>query len=307
MSLFILGIERSATTWVSNILDAHPDTDLFMEPMSVFTTRFKQWPNRFEKIEDVEKMSRYFRDEMEVLRSRKRWALTRVSNQSIAWNLDLTIADFLVTKKIASDAIIDFYELNFHRKNSFGSYPKSNNRTDVIKSLRLNFNPDIIQKIDSQARVIVTVRDMASAILSIQKQLNRGNLSELRNLMMNKFGEITPYTLFEYWQLSYNTLLTGLDDTNTPYLVLKHPFMLHSLTETVEKLIHFTGLSDNQAVYRYLEESNRAGSGIHSTNRSRTALIEQSKKAWNELSDQLKSTILKTNFHPSLTDLVEFR
>lgn len=306
MSLFILGIERSATTWASNILEAHPDTEVFMEPMSIYKTRFKEWPNRFEKIADANKMSRYFWEEMNILRNRKRWALTRLTEKSIAWNLDLTLAEFLVQKKMANDHVTDFYELNFHKKNSFGWYPKSENRVDVIKSLRLNFNADLIREIDPQAKVIVVIRDLASTILSIHSQLKRGKLSELRALMETKFGDTGLHSLCHYWQFSYNSLLSGLDDSETPYLVLKHPYMLKNLKKTVGKLMDFSGLEKSDSVYHYLEESNRAGIGLHSTDRDHASLLRQTKKAQNGLPNELKDKIKRADFHPVLKDLADY-
>jgi len=305
MTLFILGIERSATTWVSNILEAHPSTEVFMEPMSIYHTRFHEWPNRFEKITNTEKMCQYFCQEMEILRKRKRWALTKLSERSIAWNLDLTVAEFLIQKKLANDHIKDFYELNFHRKNSFCTYLKSSDRIDVIKCLRLNFNAPIIRKIDPEAKVIVIIRDLASTIFSIQNQIKAGNLSELKKLMEKKYDEINLNSLFEYWKQSYNSLLTGLDESNTPYHICKHPYLLENMNQFIRELIKFTGLSANDSVNRYFEESNRAGIGLHSTNRDHSALIHKAELAQKKLSSDLKDQIRKSNFHPALLDLVK--
>src|SRR5699024_11374203 len=86
--IFVLGIERSATTWVSNILDMHPGTELFMEPLSANISGFKDWPNRFKKIQDLSDKAHYFREEFEQLKKRKRFLLTRISDTNLAWNTE---------------------------------------------------------------------------------------------------------------------------------------------------------------------------------------------------------------------------
>lgn len=42
--LFVLGIQRSGTTWIGNIFDASPDTLLFMEPFAPACGRFPDFP-----------------------------------------------------------------------------------------------------------------------------------------------------------------------------------------------------------------------------------------------------------------------
>ena len=43
---FILGCERSGSTWLSNVLDAHPDIEFFMEPFADYADLFPGFAGR---------------------------------------------------------------------------------------------------------------------------------------------------------------------------------------------------------------------------------------------------------------------
>ncbi len=44
--VFILGCERSGSTWLSNIIDANPDVEFFMEPFATQIDIFPGFPER---------------------------------------------------------------------------------------------------------------------------------------------------------------------------------------------------------------------------------------------------------------------
>lgn len=299
--IFIAGIERSASTWVSNLLDSHPDTEVFMEPLSVFTTRFQEWPNRFEIFDDFEEKAFYFRSELSVLRGRKRWLFTGLSEQSLAWNIDLTLAEFFVRKNLASNHVKDFFELNFHRKDNFQWFPKSNSeRVDVVKTLRMNFNPSLFERVDSSSKIIITVRDMASNVRSILKQMDQGNLSELRAVLAKKYGSIDVNTVFKYWRDSYNSLFSYADSGATKIFIFDHTEMLFNPDRVVRELMDFTGLGNLDSVQSYLEASNRSGQGIHNTNRSHSKLLNQIEQDKEYIYPRIDESLLSTDLHPQL-------
>lgn len=299
--IFIAGIERSASTWVSNLLESHPDTEVFMEPLSVFTTRFQKWPNRFEVIDDPDEKASYFRSELSVLKGRKRWLLTRLSEQSAAWNIDLTLAEFLVRKNLASDHLTDFFELNFHRKDSYQWFPKSDSgRVDVVKTLRMNFNPLLFERIDPASKVIITVRDMASNVRSILKQMEQGNLSELETVLAEKYGSVNVNTVFRYWRDSYNSLFSYTDSAATEIYIFDHTEMLFNPEKIVHELMEFTGLKKSRSVQSYLEASNRSGQGIHNTNRSHSKLLNQIEQDKEYIYPRIDESLLSTDLHPQL-------
>ena len=45
-NVFLLGCERSGSTWLANIFDAHPDVELWMEPFADYAELFPAVPDR---------------------------------------------------------------------------------------------------------------------------------------------------------------------------------------------------------------------------------------------------------------------
>ena len=299
--IFVLGIERSATTWVSNILDMHPGTELFMEPLSVNISRFEDWPNRFVKIQNLSEKARYFREEFERLKKRKRFLLTRISDADLAWN-----ADIMAARKLwkISPAARDFFELNFHRSGGGGYPPKSDHPIPVIKELRLNYNAGLIPEICPDAKAIVILRNYAGNVRSIEHQIKQGNLDELAELLRTKYGNINTTAIFDYWATSYNTLVGDLERAGTEFLIVQQEELIRQGKEPVASLLSFMGLQPVSAVYDYLSASNKRGSGKHSTNRDHKAILEKNRQAERELRAVLEKQIDNIAWHPLLKESI---
>lgn len=299
--VFVLGIERSATTWVSNILDMHPATELYMEPLSQNTSRFEKWPDRFTKIENPAEQARYFREEFGYLKDRKRLLFSRMSDANWAWKADMKIGQKLWA---FSPFARDFFELNFHRRQTSGYPAKSENPLQVIKEVRLNFNSPLIKQIESNAQVVIILRNYAATVQSIEKQIKRGNLKELSQLLRDKYGNTNIETIFDYWAQSYNTLLHDIDAIKLDYLLIHHEDLITTDRESTANLLDFLGLYSASSVYEYLNASNKSGSGKHNTNRSHAEILEQNRQAERTLYPQLADRITNTEFHPALQDSV---
>lgn len=303
--IFILGIERSATTWLSNLIDAHPSTNVFVEPMSDFTARFKKWPDRFEQIEDLEQRANYFLSEMDIIRKHKKWLFTQWSQSKNAWQFDLWLSNYLVRKGIAGESARDFSEINFHRK---GEAPITKDRvltTEVIKELRLNFNARLIPHLGSGNKVLVSVRDFAANIQSIIKQIKQGNLSELHSLLLNYYGSVDEKTAYRYWLESYNTLIGDLEEADIPHIIANHNELLKNPEHTIEQLSDFIGLEHPQAILDYLRSTDTSGQGLHNTNRQHSKLLEQSRLAREEILPKLEGIFEIDELHPELRKIVE--
>ncbi|WP_441000355.1 sulfotransferase [Fodinibius sp. SL11] len=303
--VFILGIERSATTWVSNLLEAHPDTCVYVEPMSAITARFKEWPDRFEQIEDVKQKADYFNSEFEILKRHKNWMLTNVSSNALAWQFDLWLSNWLVRKQLATEAARDFSEINFHRKTQ--PFVKKNKelKIEVIKELRLNFNPAIIRHIDNSARVLVIVRDIFANIESILNHIEQGNLAELKQVLLKHYGQINAEIIYKYWRDSYNSLFKGLEDYNIEYMTLEHTAFIQYPECEINNLCTFVQIDDSNSILNYLYQSNKKGKGIHNTNRSHDALQKRNTKAKKKVWPKIRHLVNIEELHPELRKIVE--
>lgn len=303
--LFILGIERSATTWVSNLMEAHPSTKVYVEPMSVLTARYKHWPNRFKKITDLNSKAGYFRDEFKLIREHKTWLLTSFSSSAFAWKFDLWFSNWLVRKQMASEAARDFSEVNFHRKAQLKVDKDDQAALEIIKELRLNFNAQIISQIDPNARVLVVVRNVFANIQSILSHIEKGNLIELKSLLLEKDGDITAKSIYAYWRDSYNQLLQKLDEVNTPYMLLDHTELIQNPKSTIREISNLAGLSDIEPILNYFWDSNTEGKGIHNTNRRHEDLLTQNRKAKEEILPQIEDVLVISELYPTLQGIVQ--
>lgn len=302
--IFILGIERSATTWVASILDHHPQTDVYMEPLSDYTSRFEQWPDRFTVLNERQEKAAYFEKEFELLKKHRRFLLSRILDTSRAWQWDLNTAQFLSNKGLATAAIRDFLELNYHRKNRKQRIKKEPPLQMVIKELRLNFNAGLIIKLDSSAKVLVIIREMASCVRSIMQQIEKGNLVELKRDLTRKYGDVSPQTVCMYWSESYSTLIETLQDKQVSHRIVNHTDLLESTGETVQDLLSFLQLSSTSAIGDFLAYSNQAGSGKHSTKRDHQTLLDQIQEDRDLIYPKVKGELQKIESHPVLKNYI---
>lgn len=298
--IYILGTERSASTWVANILDHHPQVDVYMEPLSSFNSRFKNWPNRFTRFDNPESKADEFKKEFEILRLHSRFLLTRLADSPNAWQTDLKWAQFLVLKKLAPNSVKDFTELNFHRKNRQISVKKQEPLQTAIKEVRLNFNASLISALNAKARVIVTIREMASCVYSMMQLIEQGHLTDLQKDFKEHYGEISPQTLCTYWLESYSVLLDSLENHQIPYEIVSHTSLLENSEAATEKIFHFLNLSMQSSVLRYLEISNQTGEGKHSMKRSSSELLEQIRRDRAYVYPLVEKEMKKIQTHPVL-------
>ena len=298
--IYILGTERSAGTWVANILDHHSHVDVYMEPLSSFTSRFSTWPGRFTKLQNLEDKAEEFKSEFDILISHSRFLFTRLSTSSSAWNKDLNLAEWMIKKNLAWDSIVDFLELNFHRKNRQIDVVKSKSSTPLIKEVRLNFNAKLVKKIDPDVRVLVPIREMASTVQSIMRFLEKGHLIDLKNDLLNEFRSTDVQTISAYWYKSYASLLETLNENKIPYHIISHMDLLQHTVETVENMFHFLSLSIQPEIEQYLMLSDKSGEGKHITSRSKNQLLEQIEKDRKLIHPFIENQIEIIHNHPIL-------
>lgn len=302
--IYILGTERSASTWVANILDHHPQMDVLMEPLSSYNSRFKNWPNRFARFENLDEKADEFKKEFEILLKHRRFILTRFSDSQFAWQTDLNLAHFLARKSLAPDFVMDFVELNFHRKNRSIAVKKRDPLNTVIKEVRLNFNAELISALDENPEVIVTIREMASSVHSMLTFIEDGSLTDLKKDLQAHYGSINPEILCRYWFESYSALLDALKKNNIPYEIVDHTELLRNSIAVSEHIFRFLNVPIQPEVYKYLKASDQRGSGKHSTERDSNKLLEQVVKDREKIHPLVEKEIMTIQNHPVLKKFV---
>lgn len=299
--IFVLGIERSATTWVANILDQYPHSDIYMEPLSGFNSRFGKWPDsRFDRLDDIKSKAIYFREEFEMLCGNRRWLLTRLSDSSAAWRADLALAELLVRKNCASDGVKDFLELNFHRKTGGRSSSRQPPRHTVIKELRLNYNADLLPELDPDVKVLVVIREMASCVRSIMRHLEKGNLVDLAADLEREYTTVDLAAVGSYWVRSYKTLLDTLAKEDVPHRVVSHTALMQNPRAHVEDIFQFLGWEVDEQVEAYLVRSDTEGTGKHDTRRSRATLLSRMNSDRETVYPRIPEQVEQALQHPRL-------
>lgn len=298
--IFVLGIERSATTWVANILDHHPRLDVYMEPLSIATTRFKRWPQRFDNIENHEELARYFNEEFEELKRHRKFLLSRFSDSAKSWRTDLRWAQKIARKWPSAASATDFLQLNFHRKNRRFSVAKEEPLQTVIKEVRLNFNAGLVSELARKVQVIVVIREMASCVRSMLGQMNKGNLVELKSDLAQRYREINPESLCSYWLESYSALFEHLQDSDINFKIAGHSDLLYRPDAAVKDMLGFLNLKLHPTVNHYLSWSDQSGSGKHSTMRSRQQLMKQMRKDREQIYPRVEKKLEQISRHPVL-------
>lgn len=301
IDVFVLGVERSATTWVSNILEAHPDTRVYMEPLSSSVSGFESWPERFSKLQNPDHFARYFQDEFANLNHRRRFLLTRYFDAGLAWSTDNIFA-ILVDKYLNLDSARDFRQLNFHRINDEFEFPSKRKGITILKEVRLNYKAEIVKKINPDAKVIVPIRGYGPVIESIKKYFRQGSLVDLKRSLNKKLGKkITTKCIFKYWYCSYNILLKRLERENIEHTVLYHREILENRS-TAKEIFEWLGLKESTTVEEYLLQSAQRGSGKHKTRREPSSLLKKAKKSKKRIKSNYSfiGDYPKVDTHPDL-------
>ncbi|WP_251923645.1 sulfotransferase domain-containing protein [Salinibacter ruber] len=297
---FVLGVERSATTWISNILEAHPRTCVYMEPLGSHVSGFDCWPERFSRVQGMNHWAQYFQDEFARLKRRNRFLLTRYLDGEVVWEMDDLLAS-LADQYLNSSLGKDFRGLNFHRLNNDFVFSSPECSLSIVKEVRLNYNPEIIRYINNDAKVIVVVRGYGAVVESIYKHFRKGNLVDLKSEMKKYRKKITRRAIFKYWYESYNTLLNRLDKDNVEYKVIKHKEILKK-SKNIEEVLRWLGMDGSGKVKEYIEKSNRKGRGKHSTCRDASHLLEKAQKSKMRIRSRFSffDKYPKENTHPVL-------
>lgn len=295
--VFILGVERSGSTWLANIFDAHPETELLMEPFTPRIEAFPEMPDRLEYLEEVDsELVEHVRGRFPDLLAWKyaygdrpdgsRW------QRRLSYDLLYPVGD--ITTRAAQAAGIDrpLYHLRFKNLNKNRIENPVLNRLDkdvpprrlLVKELRLNFKVSLIEALWPEARIVVILRNPVSQVGSMLRLLKGGALHELRDTLeqipdslldQERFaqyrtaltqidsGEVIDRAL-AYWFVAYGVLVEDLRASGLAHRIIRHEDLSVEAHVTSNALLDFLGLPTHEQVHRYVDRSTRGGDGERS-------------------------------------------
>ena len=185
--VFLLGLERSGSTWLSTILDSSPHTRSYIEPFALANQLFPEFPDRTSYLASSvphlqQIIEKGFRSlpvhKYPLFHSPKERRLGRWITAAL---LDLqTLAGSWMGRK-RSLAAIRFRELQYHALENHLCFEKHLPAELVfIKELRLSFKIAILHDLWPDARYIIIIRNPLSQVASMLRLISEGSLIELR-------------------------------------------------------------------------------------------------------------------------------
>lgn len=237
--VFILGCQRSGSTWLANILDAGPETLVFMEPFSPPYGIFPEFPDSFYFLENSSSsLDHLLQVEMPYRLLRYKALMFRQSMVSTDWfRLERWLAKLInrvgrFKPHGVQDRIRKFELLNLNRiETSYPLYPKNGEPSVwAIKELRLAGKIPVLLSALPNAHFVVILRHPAATVHSILNWFERGHLGELSRDLETYLEKIEVQTVSRsyqhliaqcrngnlahkvalYWRISYETMFTQL-------------------------------------------------------------------------------------------------
>jgi hypothetical protein len=234
--VFILGCQRSGTTWLANIFDASPDTLLFVEPFSPRYGIFPEFPETSAFLDNGDpELNNLLRVEMPKRLLRYKRLLFSRSMEDPRWfRFERWVAG--KGRRLSSGRlgkrIRKFELLNLNRLDkTYTIYPKSPAPCAwIIKELRLAGKIKALLNAFPGARFVVIIRHPCATVHSMLSWFERGSLIELQDDMNRYIEKIAKqnisasyrelinlcekggieHHLSLYWRISYETMLNNL-------------------------------------------------------------------------------------------------
>jgi hypothetical protein len=292
--IFILGCERSGSTWLANIFDSHPEVELLMEPFADYANIFPGFPGRNVYLDegsvDYVNIVKAKYDQLNAVK----YPLFYKPGRSIYWKyLDKPIVkqhriiSRLLGKKI-SNKYLQYQLLNLNTSTMPVTKLPWKNKSphyEVTKELRLNFKIGYLSKTFPNAVYIVIIRHPGAQITSITELLNNGNLGELKRGLESFVEKIKKYDRFKkyldllnvidwendfenkliiWWLINYEVLIDDLSVKRLNYKIISHEELSENTFNNIEILLKFCDLKFDEQVKTYINASSRLQSKIKS-------------------------------------------
>lgn len=291
---FILGCERSGSTWLSNVLDAHPDIEFFMEPFADYAGIFPGFPSRNLYLESHNNTLIDLVKHGYTQLPKMKYPLFYKRGKSVYQKF---IDNFFVncygiarrtTKFRFPNKIEQFQLLNLNTsKVPIRQQIRKNRLPKVIatKELRLNFKIGLLHKAFPEAKYIIIIRHPGAQIASILKLFKRSSLGELKKSLYSFFDSIyntnrfdkyhklqehfmvnseMPDMLLLWWLINYEILIEDCKRYGVDFGVVYHEELSESPESEFHRIFTFLGINYPPVVKDYIIASSTKGHTVSS-------------------------------------------
>ena len=280
---FILGVERSGSTWLANLFDSHPATSVFLEPFAQTAHLFHGFPDRLTYLNRAGTvLRRQLRERLAELPYYKNFGLERRNApewlKRLNWSTQSAVGKFLEWLGTSTVGPSRAYrELNFNRAANpevIGFEKLSPQTHFVIKEVRLNFKVGMLHQLVPDAQFVVIVRNPLSQVESILRQFQQDTLVFLRQFLtgfieaiegQERFSRfIEAFRLLEdnlfsralaYWFVNYAILLEDLKRTDASFCLVRHESLCDAPEARIQELFSWTDLCWAAQCGEYLRHS----------------------------------------------------
>ncbi len=294
--MFLLGLQRSGSTWLTNIFDAHERSWVFMEPFAPDYGIFPEFPEtNFFLDESSPGLERVLRELMPKRLVHFKKLLSQRSVENARWfraerslvKLALSRRRWLPASVVGRVRKTEL--LNLNRMDESAPLVDKVARPDawVIKELRLAGKVRLLNHAFPEARFVALVRHPCANVQAIASWFERGRLRELRKDLDTFVPKISAQRVGErygdqlaacrsgselhrialYWRVHNEALvdaLVGLPNA----LIVTYEELASAPLPTVSRILDFCGLPSSEAVVRYVRESSTTpltGGGLITT------------------------------------------
>jgi hypothetical protein len=270
--VFILGTQRSGTTWLANIFDSHPDCLHFYEPFAPAYGIFPYFPDEFVFLEPpATRIAARLRHDLPRLVERRSRLFdpvhaSRRQFEFEAWLMGGIEAWGRRTRAGAPAFASQFNLLHLNRigQQPVAYFPKSDHiRLHAIKEVRLYFKVPFLAETFPEARFIHVVRHPAAVVNSMVNFLKRGRLVEIRDHIddfadtvaaqprFEAYGPLLdhirrgtlPEKLAAYWRVANETLARDAAALGERTLPVVYEELAIDPLSRVDRILRWCGLA----------------------------------------------------------------
>jgi hypothetical protein len=321
---FILGCERSGSTWVSNVLDTHPDIEFYMEPFADYAKIFPGFPDRnIHLLSSNNTLMKVVEDGYFGLPKIKYPLFYKRGRSLFLQSVDSTVRYiYLKTCRIinAFPGVkwnqFDLLRLHLSQVPISEQIKKNiNSRLTVTKELRLNFKLGALNKSLPKAKYLITIRHPGAQISSILKLFKSGHLGELRRSLcsfldsvyggkrFNKYHGLQSIIdsnseiediLIVWWIVNYEILIEDCKLNGLDYQLIYHEDLSTDPAVGFEKIFSFLGLDYPEVVKQFVT--------TRSTKKNHTA--QSAVDTRRDSATYFRNSILKVD--PAISEKVQY-
>jgi hypothetical protein len=283
--VFVLGCERSGSTWVANILDAHPDVELWMEPAADYAGLLPELADRNTwcgapspgEVDALRAgLAGLARAKYPLAYRPGRWPGLRAADAAAARAVRAACRH---ARRPAPAWLARYELLNLHASRIPVRLQTRKRRAPsrvVVKELRLQLKARLVAAAFPEARALVTLRHPVTQVASMARLLAGGGLGELARALrrfpaavasqprLRAWAELVHAAeraaapapqLALYWLVAYQTLLEDLEACGLPHRVVSHEALARDPETGADELLAWCDLPASAEVLRYVRWS----------------------------------------------------